>query len=399
MPSTRRSLLTSIVAGTTALSGCAGVFSANPDDPPPPGVDSLPDPGRHVAGANGEWSSFGCNAANTRVVADGEAPVDGVTEQWRVAVPETVYREPAVADGRIFQPYPDELRVFGADEGDERWTVADVTETPLVRDDRAYVSTGDAVFALDAETGKQLWEWNPETRGRVTTPSTFEGTELVCGAGERVVALNAETGDEVWSRDVYGQVLDGIASYRGFPVATTGAGRVYLLDNDGGGLWRWGLPAPPACPVTVGRESIFVTCMNGQTYGLSDLDGPERDVVWSVDTGWTERGLAVTDGLVVLANGRELQAVDAESGEPRWTHENGNWRHTAPAFGRDTLFVGGDRLWALDPTPGDSADGGPAVRYSQAFPGRVGPGPVLDDGTLYVVVEVDTSEYALVALA
>ena len=73
----------------------------------------------------------------------------------------------------------------------------------------------------------------------------------------------------------------------------------------------------------------------------------------------------------------------------------GDWRHTAPCYGRDTLFVGGDRLWALDPTPSGGA--GPAVRFERSFAGRVGPGPVVDDGRLYVVAETAPDTHHLLA--
>ncbi|WP_435152219.1 hypothetical protein [Haladaptatus sp. DFWS20] len=63
------------LGAVTAFAGC----TATADDPPEPGSNQSTDPDRHIYGADGEWSSFGCNASNTRAVADGRAPVDGVT--------------------------------------------------------------------------------------------------------------------------------------------------------------------------------------------------------------------------------------------------------------------------------------------------------------------------------
>lgn len=153
MPSTRRSLLASVVAGSATLAGCSMVArSPSPDDPPPAGVDELPDPDDHVLGANGSWSSFGCNAANTRAVADGEAPVDGVTERWRVETTQTTYHEPVVTDGAVYLLESQRtLRVLDATDGEELWTFEDAEAPPLVRDDVVYASTGDAVHALEAE--------------------------------------------------------------------------------------------------------------------------------------------------------------------------------------------------------------------------------------------------------
>ncbi|WP_335998760.1 PQQ-binding-like beta-propeller repeat protein [Halorientalis halophila] len=395
----RRTYLTGVAVAAASLAGCSSLLgSPDPDDPPPSGVDELPNPEDSVSGANGEWSSFGCNAANTRSVGDGRAPVDHVTERWRVEVPQTTYREPVVSGGRVFQVNPEALQVLDSSDGSELWTDPDAETVPLVRGGVAYVSTGDAVRALDAESGDRLWERRPEGRGRVSAPSTHAGDELVCGAGERVFSLDPANGDVLWRRQVFGGVRDHAAVWMGHgAVLATEAGMVYLLGDGGSGVWRWQLPAPPTAPPTTDTDSIYVPCRDGTTYAL-DVEGSARDVRWEAETRMVERGLCLVDGLVLAANGFQILAVDPESGDKRWELEIGDWRHTAPAFGRDTVFVGGDRLRALDPTPGDSAAGGPALRFEREFIGRVGPGPVLDDGTLYVVAQVAEETYALLAL-
>ncbi|MBZ6496153.1 PQQ-binding-like beta-propeller repeat protein [Natrinema longum] len=402
MPSTRRTLLKSLGATSVsvAVAGCSLLSRlSGPDEPPPSGVDEMPDPEDSARGANGEWSTFGCNAANTREVGDGKAPVDGVAERWRAEVPQLTYRAPVVAGGRVYQPEVDTLRVLDAADGSELWTAEGVERVPLVWNGVAYVSTGAVIRALEADTGEQLWEREFETPGVVTAPSTRAGEQLVCGVGERVVALDSDDGTVRWDREVFGQIQDHPAVFMAhWFVITTRAGMVYLLDRDGMGGHRWQLPAEPTAPPSVDTDSVYVNCRNGTTYALMDdgLSDPTRH--WAADTGWADRGIAVADGLVLVANGQALHAVDTESGDRPWEYEVGDWRHTAPAYGRDTVFVGGDRLRALDPTPGDSPDGGPAVRFEREFGGRVGPGPVLDDGTIYVVAQVDDETYALLAL-
>lgn len=404
MPSTRRTFLTSASAASAALAGCSQLSDAlgsdpEPDEPPASGVDRSPDPGSHIHGANGDWSSFGCNAANTRTVADGKAPVDGVTERWRAEVTQLAYHAPVAADGRVYHPDHRTLRVFDAADGTELWTLEDSRLAPLVRDGVVYVPVGNTLYALEADTGDELWNREFETRGSVTTPTTYEGRQLVCGAGERVVSLDPETAEIRWEREVFGQVLDHLTVFNGYGfVVATEAGEVSLLTDEGMGWRRWTLPSVPTGPPSAGTDSIYITCRDGTTCALMDDGSSSTEITWTADTGWAERGIGVVGELVLVANSRGLHAVDAESGEHRWEYDTGDWRHTAPAYGRDTLFVGGDRLWAVDPTPGDSPDGGPAVRFEREFAGRVGPGPVLDDGTLYVVAEVEDETFALLAL-
>jgi outer membrane protein assembly factor BamB len=404
MPQSRRAVLTSLATGTALLAGCSATTSdPAPDDPPAPGADELPDPDSHVYGATGKWSSFGCNAANNRAVADGKAPVDGVTEQWRVGVPGPANIEPIVAGDTVYLTFDDSIRALDAATGDERWR-APADAAPLVRDDTVYVTTGNAIRALDPASGERQLEKkfgsSDDLTGRVTAPATLGGDQLVAGVGEHVVALDAATGDLQWFEEVFGQVLDHPAYFSAhWSVVATEAGMVYLFDKDGLGTWKWQLPAPPVSPPIVDSDSIFVNCRDGNTYALMDDGPPSTARLWEVDTGWAPGGLGVAGGLVVAAGGGSLRAIDAESGDEQWSREVGDWRHTAPTFARDTVFVGGDSLYAFDPTPGGDAAGGPALRFQHEFAGRVGPGPVLDDGTLYVFAEVEAEKFALVALA
>lgn len=394
MPS-RRTFVAAL--GATALAGCS--TTPTPDDPPKPGVDELPDPDRHVHGANGDWSSFGCNAGNTRAVADGKAPTDGVTERWRVEVPQRGQHEPIVVGDRVYLLGPEGLRVLDAADGTERWRNSDVDTSPLVRDGTLYAGADDRLVALDVATGESQWQRRLAERGQVRAPTTYGGDWLYVPAGETVYRLDAATGEVDWSRKLFGALLGSPAIYSGYYVVLASeAGKLYLLTRAGIGAGEWDLPSTPRCPPTADADAAYVNCLDGRTYGVVLETESRRSVDWNTKTGWAERGLAVDGALYANGTG-DLQALDVETGEQRWTFGTGDWRHTAPALGRDTLFVGGDALYALDPTPGSALlDDGPAVRFEQSFYGRVGPGPTLDDGVLYVVVQTGESAFHLLAL-
>jgi outer membrane protein assembly factor BamB len=393
MPSRREFLAALSVA--TVVAGCN--TSPTADRPPSPSDPSF-DPTKHVAGADGEWSSFGCNAANARTVNDGRAPVDGLSERWRVPVPGLQRRAPVVAGEHVFLPGRDGLRVLAGDDGTELWQAPGVRRSPLVRDGTAYVADADvtALRALNAATGEELWAVSVDDPP--AAPTMYPGRPLVFGAGETVHALDPATEERVWTREVFGEVLDSPPVFKGYAAAVaTAAGEVSLLRlEDGRGVHRFRPPATPVAPPSAGPDSVYVSCRNGTTYALGD--DASCEVAWTADTGWAERGIAVAAGQVVVAAGTTLTAVDTETGDELWTHGMGDWRHTAPCHGRDTLFVGGDRLWALDPTPSGGISSGPAVRFERTFAGRVGPGPVLNDGTVYVVAETDDAEFHLLAL-
>lgn len=217
--SSRRAFLAAVGAPAVAsLAGCLGspnFGSPTPDDPPKPGADSNPDP-RHVYGANNEWSSFGCNASNTHTVEDGKAPVDGVSERWRVEVPQLVRHEPLAAGGRVYWLDPgDGLVVYDAKNADELWRVADARRLPLVREGTVYVGVQNRLLALDPKTGGEKWARTLDGSHYVETPSTYNGDNIYVPVGETLHCLDPKTGETAWSRRLFGRLLGSPAITRG----------------------------------------------------------------------------------------------------------------------------------------------------------------------------------------
>jgi outer membrane protein assembly factor BamB len=391
MPS-RRDLLAAL--GTVAATGVAGC-GARADDPPP-SDPRTPDPTRHVAGANGEWSSVGANPANTRESHEGTAPVDGVSERWRVDVGRST-AEPIVAEDTVFLSTHDGLRAFEAETGERRWTFANETTPPVVRNGRVFVGTGTALRSLDAASGEVAW--SREFPATVGEPAAAGDGWLVVPVGEQLHRLDPRTGDTVWSADLFGHPVGSAGFYAGsYPAVATEAGEVSLYHPDGTGWGRWRLPSTPVAPPTVGTDSLYLPCRDGRIYALGSDAEINAGRNWSQQTGWGHA--ALSGGLVCVADDFAVTAIEAESGEQRWRRpiaEDG-WGLTAPAFGRETLFVGGDRLQALDPSSSGLIGGGPAVRFEHDLGGPVGPGPVLDDGVLYTACGT-IGERELVALA
>jgi quinohemoprotein ethanol dehydrogenase len=139
--------------------------------------------------------------------------------------------------------------------------------TPLVRDGIMYVVTGnDDVFALDAKTGRILWQrWSGIDQKISTICCGWDARGLAMGEGklflgqldDEVVALDIKTGKELWKTPIedwrHGYSItsaplyyDGIV-YSGISGGEFGVrGRLTALDAKTGKiLWRWyTLPLP-----------------------------------------------------------------------------------------------------------------------------------------------------------
>src|ERR1700733_7897251 len=86
--------------------------------------------------------------------------------------------------------------------------------TPLVSNGVMYsVTNWSIVFALDARTGKEKWRWDPEVNHATVTPKIccgivnrglgiYEGKIFVPVIDGRLEALDAETGKPVWEARV-----------------------------------------------------------------------------------------------------------------------------------------------------------------------------------------------------
>ncbi|GAB7020431.1 hypothetical protein JCM18750_32920 [Halostagnicola bangensis] len=99
-------------------------------------------------------------------------------------------------------------------------------------------------------------------------------------------------------------------------------------------------------------------------------------VAWRYDE---EGDIAVLDGAVYLRTGGEVHALEDETGERRWIAEGIDAAGT-PAALEEAVFVGGDRLTALEASSGD-------VRWEESFDDDEGvPSPTVAFGTVYVVV-------------
>ena len=252
-------------------------------------------------------------------------------------------------------------------EGLEWWVDrgAPVTATPAVADGTVYAGTEDGTVSAHAsDTGETTWEY--ETGAPVQELTVGEGHVLAVSgttelsAGQELYALDAATGDERWTFSPTGWWLDPLAVHEG---------RVYVgTEDDVVGernetLYAVGLEAgEPAWEATTGdpREAVF----DDETLYLSTTDrvdafatddGTERWHAATPDPTFTT--LAVAGGTVVQGFDPEdadvfglLAGFDADTGEELWRLDD--WFVTSTAARDGDLYVGGERVVAVDPVDG-----------------------------------------------
>ena len=228
--------------------------------------------------------------------------------------------------------------------------------TPLVWNGTLYgVTNWSVVFAVDARTGKERWRWDPEVnqaavRAKVCCGvvsrglALYQGKIIVPVLDGRLQALDAETGKPVWEarvgyhqenytltmapRIAKGKVIIGVAGGE-FP--TRGYFDAYDA-NTGKFAWRfYTVPGDPSKPFESPAMKKAAETWDGDWWkfggGGSVWDSiaydPDTDLIY-VGTGnggpWPEelRQSKGKDNLYVCS----IVAVKADTGELKWYYQN-----------------------------------------------------------------------------
>ena len=260
--------------------------------------------------------------------------------------------------------------------------------TPLIKDGRVYVGTSYAgwyCFELEPDAnGEPVIVWNTggaDFVDSVTSPVLVDGKLIVTQGiqGQAVVALDAETGEEIWRVNkpapvfTSATVVDGkvFAGYghgnfilsaeeviRARPERLRGQGRdeayieahvaamkteggVFALDLETGQvLWDVTLPRTVVSPVAATGDRLIVGCRDGVVRAFS-FAGEEL-------ASWSSGGMIVTAPAVtethayVLVDGGFLYALDLEELQPEWSYiigEAGVYT-SSPVVARGQVYVG-----------------------------------------------------------
>ncbi|MFC7072603.1 PQQ-binding-like beta-propeller repeat protein [Halovenus rubra] len=290
---------------------------------------------------------------STPVVADGTVYVGGNDEaihaidvetstyEWSVELPGTIFTTPAVVNDTVFVTSGEMVYALDAETGDELWTFSAgrFRTSPVVDDGTVYVASNDAfVYGLDAETGDQQWRFETGS-SLAATPAVADGTVYVGGTDETVYALDAETGDEVWTFDDVSSVKNApVVRYGRVYVAARG-GTVHALDaTDGTRIWQTDTDSRNIATPAVDGGTVFV---GGDLVGLTALDADTGDEVWTFEERATATSPVVSDGVVFLGTDSGLYGVDAHTGTETWSLDLGEAVTTTPGLGKTDLFVGG----------------------------------------------------------
>jgi outer membrane protein assembly factor BamB len=250
--------------------------------------------------------------------------------------------------------------------------------------DLVYASSDDGLLhALSRADGSEIWT-DPNTGSDV---SVTDGLVTVADDTGAIHALDARTGAERWV-SVPLSTPTGATYGDGALYIGTGTGELVALDHATGEIrWRTPISNTQVHNPSFRDGRVFV----GTLGAYVSLDAADGHVLWTVDLGPDDTGSSrVADGLAFIGKSGDalsshIRAIDAESGRELWNAEG---LFGAPTLGDGLGYSGGQgRLTAFDLRTG-------AQRWYATFDGGLG-GPVLANGVLYVLLDLQPMSYAL----
>ena len=223
----------------------------------------------------GQWSMQGRDVQLTGYVADAPSQPQGRVA-WSVDLGEPTRSAPVIVDGVI------------------------------------YVGGYFKAMALDAESGRTIWE--VETPGVVDSSPAVAGDMLYLGFTDwRVVALDLKTGQQRWDFKTGGPVVASVSVANGIAYVGSQGGGIYALDAATGRLiWKLDTDGQIFTPPAIYEGKLFAKSTDGNLYSLNARTGQRRLRVLSP---WLWDSLVAANGLVYVATRGDLFAVDAAARE------------------------------------------------------------------------------------
>ncbi|MEM6785111.1 MAG: PQQ-binding-like beta-propeller repeat protein [Bacteroidota bacterium] len=339
------------------------------------------------------WTTEGGSSARTFEAASSiDLPLE---ELWVYNAEGAFGPAPALAaDGKLFLPTRQgEVRVLSV--SDERQflgqtDLGDAIDGAPVLADRLLIAPisagGRSLVAYDVVRGSTVWvlDTEPHAAGLLLTDDHVLVAASLIGT---VRSIDPRTGDTRWE-----VASDSVSAVHATPVLLDAKTFAIVDDQgtvqaraltDGAIAWTASVDAPVyATPAQVG-DLLLVPTTRGRLVALDAESGQTR-WTYAASTAETRLTTPSSDGrtLYVGASTGTLAALDVETGALRWTHTEDGVIAAAPLLVDDTVFIGTlrKRVLALDAATG-------TVRWQTEVGGRVKTAPIASDGYLFVLAE------------
>lgn len=359
---------------------------------------------------NASWTQPGGNPGN----ALGHLALQGgLKTMWRVSAGRgsssdgRLTASPIVQDGRIYVlDAAGHVRAFSASGGSRLWSAR---LAPQNEDDdegygggiafeggRILAATGfGTVVALDARSGKKLWERALGVPIRFS-PTAADGKIFVTTIEGKLYCLSVADGSDIWSYSGIGQSASIIGNVspavaKDVVVAPYPSGEVVALQSKNGeAMWVESLAGSRALsslralnntarPVIAGGV-VYAVGNSGRMVATSEKSGQR---IWTQNVRSIQMPWVAGDAIYVVDTGGRMLAINRKNGKVRWmTRLDGAKTWYGPV-------LAGGKAWAVSSKGKlvgvDAATGRPLSQRTLGE--RVSIAPIVAEGRMYVLTD------------
>ncbi|MCM2580491.1 outer membrane protein assembly factor BamB family protein, partial [Streptomyces meridianus] len=308
---------------------------------------------------------------------------------WRFRMSNDVWGTPAVA-GDLLYVTSFEVHALDVASGRRQFKTRDVAWAMEIADGRIHASDGPTLYALDALDGSECWRLAAD--GWVYSLKAGHGTVVTGTRGGGVQAWDAATGERLWeltgAQDDFETPDSGPVVHEG-TVFVWADGRLRAFEaRTGHERWSYPVGDPASCggvPIRMLPAPDGVVYVAAGTRVLA-IDIARGDVRWRFEAPAVflsppayAPGPAVTGGGVYLSDYLgTVYALDAADGRDRWRIATEARQSTAPVLlaAGSVHVASGSALYTLD-----TVTGTPKWRF--AAQGEVIGSPVTADGRIH----------------
>ena len=312
---------------------------------------------------------------NNRTVYFGDA--DGISyaldansglKRWQYGLPTFYLGSPIVSNKNLFFG-GDIGNVFCMDTltGKVKWNFnvkdAGFFSSPYVINGVLYIGSKslsgseNKVFALNADTGAKIWEYNTKLYV-VSTPIVVNNVVYIGGDTGKLFALNATNGGLRWIFDSKGSLgIDGAITEDKGVIYATSSSRLYAINAITGNLqWEFKIPFSGtneyfSSPI-IKDGTVYVSCTDTYIYAINSKDGTRK---WAVQTGDELSTISIADGLIYAGGGKKMYAVSANDGSKKWQFSTTDFvDQSTPTVANGVIYFGSDdgKFYALNSSTG-----------------------------------------------
>ena len=337
------------------------------------------------------WPMFQFDPANTGHRDESRGPKTRGQQMWRKSLSHGLGTGPVVRDGTVYtgsgrwdtetgEEVIEDTTVyaFDAETGEELWQYeagASVGHTPIATDALYFADDDGKMYSLDWD-GSVHWTQKTDTTPRQLTID--DNIYLVGSKDDGVaMALDIDGAGELWEialpRTIAGLGVGPHLYCGGFEGAVRAIGR-----DSGDQQWMFETGDWITSPPTYDDGSVFVGSDDGHIYALHADDGTEE---WAFDTGANvQASPAVADGTVFVGSwDNTLFAIDDEEGTELWTFTADGAILSSAAVVDGVVYVGSNdsNVYAID-----TDDGTELWKFDTEF--WVGSSPAVADDRVYI---------------